>query len=186
MADYPDYEQQTNYDQDPQPHSDDSISFLRIVCILLSFVGAVSIFLPVIEASGYNSSSLTYYTIPYNGFNMLLDPDFLAGGIYDTFPLFARLCPILISILYLCVTFRFYLCSKTRPGFEVPTCLILILIFSYLVSICALSTPYYEDSYLKESLYNGIGNMVFFWDSVALLILGFILKEKMKDAGIPE
>ena len=165
---------------------DSAIAPLTVVCILLCLVGVVSFFLPVVEATGYNSSTYLYYTITYDGFQMIVDEDFLPGGIYESFPFFARVCPMIIAGLYVFSMYLFYTCFKTRPGYEVPICLFIILALSLVISACAVATPIYEYYPIRETLYNGAGNLVFFWDSVVLLILGYILSEKMRKAGYPE
>lgn len=87
---------------------DNTIMPLNLFCIILCFIGAATFFLPIVEASGYNSSSMEYYTIGYNGFDMLIDSDFDYGGIYESFSSLARVAPLLISVLYIVAMYLFF------------------------------------------------------------------------------
>lgn len=169
-----------------QKSVDNTIMPLNIFCIILCFIGAATFFLPIVEATGYNSSTMEYYTIGYSGFDLLLDYDFDQGGIYESFPSLARAAPLFISLLYIVAMYLFYTCFNRQPGKEIPIILFIILFLSFSISMAVSSTPVYENSYLREYLHNGIGETILAWDTIAVLIIGYILGKKLEKTDLPK
>ena len=168
-----------------QGNVDNTIMPLTIFCIILCFVGAITFFLPIIEAHGYNSSLGEYYTITYSGLDMLLDYDFQAGGIYESFSATARVCPLFCSLLYVYLMYQFYTCFNQRPGKIIPVFLVVIFLLGLFISSSITSTPTFVNSYLRENLFSGIGLNILAWDTIAIIIMGYVLSKKMEQSGFP-
>ena len=168
-----------------QGNDDNTVMPLTIFCIILCFVGAISFFLPIVEAHGYNSSSGEFYTITYNGLALLLDYDFQVGGMYESFSVAARVCPLFCSLLYVYLMYQFYTCFNQRPGKTIPVFLIVIFLLGLFISSSITSTPTFVNSYLRENLFSGIGLNILAWDTIAIIIMGYVLNMKMEQSGFP-
>ena len=176
----------TTQTADARTQADNTIMPLTIFCILLCVVGVLSFFLTIAEARGYNSSTMQYYTIQYNGFWMLFDPDFESGGIYESLSIASRVCPLFITLIYMFLIYLFYTCFTRRPGVEFPVCLFIAFGMTFYLNFCINAVPIFENSYIRETLYSGIGVSVYAWVTLILLILGYVLSKKMEKAGFPK
>ena len=166
-----------------QTQVDNTIQPLTIFCIILCLLGAATFFMTIAEAFGYNSSTMEYYTITYDGISMMFDRDLAPGGMYGSIFIAARVCPIFISLLYVFLAYLFYTCFNRRPGVEFPICLFIQFILVLILNASIVAVPTFQNSYLKETLYSGWGVTIAFWACIILMILGYILSKKMEKAG---
>ncbi len=170
----------------PQKQVDNTIMPLNIFCIIMCFIGLLTFFLPILEANGYDRSAMEYYTIGYSGSDLLISHDFSDGEIYGSFSLFARIAPLCASLLYVVAMYLFYTCFNYRPNKAIPTLLFVILFLGLSVSMSVNSTPAFDNSYVREKLSLGIGARILAWDTVGVLILGYVLSKKLAKTDLPQ